>query len=232
MTAPVLTSTLDREAPDAKARFEHNASLAPAEPLVSLVIPIYGRHDFIEHQIAQFVDDPDMHRHEILFVIDDPRLDGEVRASAAALARLYPIAFRILHLSRNLGYAGANNRGVAHARGRHVLLLNSDVMPRTRGWLGEMLDAAGERLAHSIVGARLLYEDESVQHDGMRFFASPFLHALWTNVHPGKGLPASVLPSRAGLSPRECLTGACLLMTRESYQRLGGLDERFVLGDF
>ena len=211
---------------------EHNPGLACPAPLVSLVIPIYGRYDFIEHQISQFVDDADMRRHEILFVIDDPRLDGEVRASCATLARSYPIAFRVLHLSRNLGYAGANNVGVEHARGRHVLLLNSDVMPKGAGWLRRMIEAAGEKLDGSIVGARLLYEDESVQHDGMRFFDSPFMNRLWTNVHPGKGLPLGVFPSRPGVTSRQCVTGACMLLGRETYLRLGGLDERYILGDF
>ena len=196
------------------------------------MIPIYGRYDFIEHQLSQFVDDPDMARHEILYVIDDPRLDAEVRRSCATLARTYSVAFRVLHLSDNLGYAGANNVGVEHARGRRVLLLNSDVMPRAPGWLARLLEEAGDRLDTSIVGARLLYEDDSVQHDGMRFFDSPFVNGLWTNVHPGKGLPLGVFPSRPGLVPRQCVTGACMLMDREAYRRIGGFDERYVLGDY
>lgn len=211
---------------------DHNPELASESPEVSLIIPIYGRYDFIEHQVSQFVDDPDMRRHEIIFVIDDPRLDEEVRASCATLARSYPLAFRVLHLSRNLGYAGANNVGVRHARGRHVLLLNSDVMPKGAGWLREMIEAAGERLATSIVGARLVYEDESVQHDGMRFYDSPFMNRLWTNVHPGKGLPLGVFPSRAGVTERQSVTGACMLMARDVYDRIGGLDESYILGDF
>ena len=211
---------------------EHHPELAAAEPEVSLVIPIYGRYDFIEHQIAQFVDDPDMRRHEILFVIDDPRLDAEVRASCETLARIYPLHVRVLHLTRNLGYAGANNAAVAAARGRHVLLLNSDVMPLGPGWLRRLLDAAGERLEHGVVGARLIYEDGSVQHDGMRFFASPFLNGLWTNVHPAKGIAESALAARPGVTPRQSVTGACLLVSRDNYLRTGGLDERYILGDF
>ena len=208
---------------------EHNAHLAPARPRTTIVVPIYGRYDFIEYQLARFANDPTLGADELLYVIDDPRIGAEVRASCEALARIYRIAFRVAHLPANLGYAGANNAGVALARADRTLLLNSDVLPVAPGWLDALHANAP---ADGIAGARLLYEDGSVQHDGMRFFEDPFLEGLWTNVHPAKGLPASVLPVRPGASPREAVTGACLLLPTALYRELGGLDERFVLGDF
>ena len=208
---------------------EHNAHLACAAPRTTLVVPIYGRHDFIEYQLARFANDPSLAADELLYVIDDPRIGAEVRASCEQLARIYRIPFRVAHLSANLGYAGANNAGVALARGEHVLLLNSDVLPVAPGWLDAMHACAPP---DALVGARLLYEDGSVQHDGMRFFEDPFLEGLWTNVHPAKGLPAGSLPAREAATPREAVTGACLLLARRTYLALGGLDERFVLGDF
>ena len=83
-----------------------------------------------------------------------------------------------------------------------------------------------------ILGARLIYEDGTVQHDGMRFERSPFLNDLWTNVHPGKGLPADLFDSSLPVQPREAVTGACLLVDKAEYVRLGGLDESYILGDF
>ncbi len=210
----------------------YNKQLAIAEPDVSIIVPIYGRYDFIEYQLSSFIRDPDMGRHELIYVIDDPRLLAEVRMSCDALSRIYPIPFRVLFLERNMGYAGANNIGVSHARGVNVLLLNSDVMPAAPGWLRLMLDTVGDSLATSITGARLLYEDSTVQHDGMKFFASPFMNDLWTNIHPGKGMPLDVFHDEASLVPREAVTGACLLMTRENYTSLQGLNEQYILGDF
>ena len=211
---------------------QYNQSAAMAAPDVSLIIPIYGRYDFIEHQLAQFANDPDMRLHEILYVIDDPKLNGEVRLSCEALAHLYPIAFNVLYLDANLGYAGANNAGVRHATAPVLLLLNSDVFPNRAGWLRQMLECAGEQIDQLILGARLLYEDESVQHDGMAFHASPFISNLWTNIHPGKGLPADQFAVSSQPSARECVTGACLMLSRQGYDAIGGLDENYILGDF
>ena len=211
---------------------QFNAHLAPAQPVVSLVIPIYGRYDFIEHQISVFVNDDTMDKHEILYVIDDPRIANEVKGSCEALSRIYPIAFRVLCLERNMGYAGANNVGVEHARGHSILLLNSDVMPSASAWLDDMLEAVGDTLDSSITGARLVYEDRTVQHDGMRFFASPFVNHLWTNIHPGKGMPLDLFNDDEPLLPREAVTGACMLITRENYLGTGGFNENYILGDY
>ena len=210
----------------------YNKSAAEDSPEVSLIIPIYGRYDFIEHQLAQFANDPDMRSHEILYVIDDPGLSEEIRLSCESIAPLYHIAFNVLYLNANLGYAGANNAGVRRSSAPVVLLLNSDVFPCRAGWLRQMLKCAGEQIDQLILGARLLYEDESVQHDGMEFHASPFISHLWTNLHPGKGLPADQFATSSQPSARECVTGACLMLSRESYNAIGGLNENYILGDF
>ena len=210
----------------------HNAALAAAAPETTIVVPIYGRHDFIAHQLSHFVRDPEIRASELLYVIDDPRLHAAVRAEAPRLARLHDIAFSGLYLPRNLGYAGANNAAAARARGRHLLLLNSDVMPAATGWLGRMLDAIDGASDAWVLGARLLYDDDTVQHDGMRFEAAANFEGLWLNRHPGKGLPKALFPVSAHAEPREAVTGACLLVSRRRYLALGGLDEGYLLGDF
>lgn len=210
----------------------YNKSAAKASPDVSLIIPIYGRYDFIEYQLAQFANDPDMRSHEILYVIDDPRLNNEIRMSCDTLSRLYPIAFNVLYLNANLGYAGANNAGIRHCISPVILLLNSDVFPTRTGWLRQMLICAGGQIDQMILGARLLYEDETVQHDGMEFHASPFASHLWTNLHPGKGLPADQFSTTSQPSARECVTGACMMISKNSYDAIGGLNENYILGDF
>ncbi len=211
---------------------EYNTHLKPANPAVTVVIPIYGRHDFIEYQLSSFSTDPDMQNHELLFVIDDPRLTPVVKESAEWLKKIYSISFNILYLEQNLGYAGANNAGVRTATAQNILLLNSDVLPIRDGWLTELITATGDNIKNALVGARLLYEDNSVQHDGMEFFASPFVDNLWTNIHPGKGLPVDLFDQNKTPVDRQLITGACLLITKSNYELIGGLDERYILGDF
>jgi len=220
------------EKPVASELVSYNSELAPESPGVSLIIPIYGRYDFMEYQLSQFVNDKDMMDHEIIYVIDDPRIKNEVEIVSSTYEKLYGIAFKVLYLERNTGFAGANNAGVRIAEAPLILMLNSDVMPGESGWLGKLLRSSNSKINDSIIGARLLYEDDSIQHDGMQYFSSPFVNDLWTNIHPAKGFPSNVISVDSILTEVEAVTGACILVSKANFELLGGLDEEYILGDY
>lgn len=202
----------------------------PPAPGVSLIIPLYGRWDFMQHQLALFADDPALDGAELIYVIDDPALEAVIAEQAPAWQALFGRSFLTLSRGCNQGYAAANNLGAAQARAPRLLLLNSDVMPAAPGWLAPLL-AALDTPHTAAVGARLLYEDDTVQHNGM--VARPCIDwgGLLLNHHPGKGLPERLLPAPA-VREVPLLTGACLLLRRADYLAVGGLDERFLIGDF
>lgn len=195
---------------------------------ISIVVPLYGRHDFLRHQLAHFCGDAQFRQVDLIYVIDDPRLVAMVDAEADDLARLFGASFRTVHAGRNLGYAGANNLGARLARAPTLLLLNSDVIPLRPGWCEAMCSAL-ESSGVGAVGAKLLFEDGSVQHAGM--ISAPYgpWDGLPINLHPGKALPDVV---RGGCEPVHALTGACLMLRTGLYREMGGLDEGFLVGDF
>ena len=186
----------------------------------------------MEYQLSQFVNDKEMAEHEIIYVIDDPRIKREVEIFSSTYEKLYGIAFKVLYLDKNTGFAGANNAGVLKANASLILMLNSDVMPGQSGWLGKLLRSSNGKVSDSIIGARLLYEDDSIQHDGMQYYSSPFVNNLWTNIHPAKGFPSNVIQVDSRLTEVEAVTGACILVSRANYESLGGLDEEYILGDY
>ena len=210
----------------------YNQQYEAEKPLTSLIIPIYGRYDFIEYQLAHFVQDEHIKDCEILYVIDDPRLTKAVKASLSTLTKLYPIAFSVLYLENNLGYAGANNAGAAIASAKNLLLLNSDIVPEKPGWLDTMYRAINNNTDNYVLGARLLYNDNTIQHDGMRFEKAENFDGLWLNRHPGKGLPREVFPDSPTAQPRAAITGACMLVSAKNFKRLEGFEEAYILGDF
>jgi len=224
--------SLRKDKPVGSELVSYNSDLAPTSPDVSLIIPIYGRYDFIEYQLSQFVNDKDMMEYEIIYVIDDPRIRGEIEIVSSTYEKLYGIAFKVLHLERNTGFAGANNAGVLKAKAPLILMLNSDVMPSESGWLRKLLRSSNGTVANSVIGARLLYEDDSIQHDGMQYYSSPFVNDLWTNIHPAKGFPSNVIPVDSRLTEVEAVTGACILVSKANYELLSGLDEDYILGDY
>jgi GT2 family glycosyltransferase len=201
----------------------------PAAPAVSIVIPLYGRIDFLEHQLAQFVHDPELREADLIYVLDSPELAPALQAAAGQLFELYGLPFRVVVLSRNGGYSVANNRGASLAQGRLLLLLNSDVLPDEPGWLGRMADFYDKHEV-GVLGPKLLFEDDTLQHAGIRFQRPPDGGA-WENEHFFKGLHRD-LPAANVTRAVPAVSGACLMIARELYDRVGGLRGMFVQGDY
>ncbi|MFN2199745.1 MAG: glycosyltransferase family 2 protein [Caldilineaceae bacterium] len=209
-------------------KFLHRIGPVPGAPRVSIVVPIFGRWDFMRYQMDSFGRDPALRRIEWIYVVDDPSLGQEVLASAEALYVLFNVPFILVYCGENLGFSGACNLGVRAAKGQFVVLMNSDVFPIADGWLEPMIDALGEGVG--AVGARLLYEDYAVQHAGMAFEPLGAWQGLKIITHPGKGVPDRLLGANHRFNVGA--TAACLLMRRADYSAIGGLSEDFVIGDF
>ena len=135
----------------------------------------------------------------------------------------------------NLGFAKGVNRGVAQAGGEHILLLNPDtvVLPHSIQNLADFADAHPE---YGLYGGRTLRPVGGV--DPSSCWGAP---SLWSLVCFALGLSTALKRSRwfdpesLGTWERDSVrvvpivTGCLLLMTRESWDSLGGMDETFFL---
>ena len=128
---------------------------ASEAPTVSIIIPLYGRYDFMQHQIAQFSSDLDMAQAEVIYVLDDPSLAHEVKVTAHGIHQIFGFPFKVVLSEFNLGFAGANNLGVEFATAENLLLLNSDVIPSANGWLSQYLSTFNQTENVGILGATL-----------------------------------------------------------------------------
>lgn len=214
-----------------------------SRPELSVVVPLYGRIDFMEYQLNWFNawqrrKGGQRSQFQLIYVLDDPRLTQECVALARRCAMLYSVPFELVLNPANLGYAGATNRGVAMARAPVLLLLNSDVLPAHDDSLELMLGAMQQHAGRiGALGARLLLENGAIQHQGMAFVLDHNLEGalgqVWLNDHPLKGL--KVLDNayqRPELVEVEAVTGACLMVERERLEQIGGLSRDYIVGDF
>lgn len=201
------------------------------KPEVSIIIPLYGRYDFIQYQLSQFCNDSYMYKTEIIYVIDDPAIFDSVVMFCNQIYPIYQLPFRLVYGGINCGFAGANNFGVSFASSAHLLLLNSDVLPIGKGWLEKLLLRYTTLAQCGILGPTLLYEDNNIQHAGMNFCRFEFLDGFWFNDHPGKGTPLW-LSSIKKVREMPSVTGACMLISKDLYTKVGGFDESYILGDF
>jgi GT2 family glycosyltransferase len=162
-------------------------------------------------------------------VIDNASRDG----SAAAVRERFP-GVSLIENETNLGFARGNNQGFEIARGRHLLLLNTDVFvhPGTLKTLVETLDTVPGTGA---AGCKLFYGDGRPQRSA---FAFPTLATeLWQALRLDKLFPQSRLFGRYRMTywdmedSREVdsVLGACLILRGEGLRQVGGLDERFFM---
>jgi GT2 family glycosyltransferase len=214
---PVIAESLEFGAP-------------PSNPDVSIVIGLYRRLDLLQHQIAQFFADEDLRHAEIIFVLDSPELRSTFRELAFDLHNLYRIRFRGLILDRHAGYAAANNAAAAEARGRLLLLCNSDVFPARTGWLQEMTRFYSATPNVGALAPKLLFEDDTIQHAGM-YFHYDGLSDEWTNRHYFKGFERG-LPEANITREVPAVTGACMMVSRALYQQYEGFRSCYVQGDY
>jgi GT2 family glycosyltransferase len=202
-----------------------------ANPAVSVIVPLYRRFDFMEHQILEFGRDSYFRENcELIYVVDDPEIDRPVIATAEFHHKLFGLSFSVISGQRNRGFSGANNLGAEYAQGRELLFMNSDVIPREPGWLAPMRDllASDERIG--IVGPRLLFASGGLQHAGMAFGRSDHL-GIWINRHPFVGLSPDLDPA-VGPQDVPAVTGACMLMSRATFDAVDGWNTGYLIGDF
>jgi GT2 family glycosyltransferase len=198
-------------------------------PRYSIIIPLYRNLDYLRFQLGAFAVDPAMAETEIIFVLDSPEQRAELVHFLSGLHQLYRLPLTILIMSANFGYAAANNAAAAVARGQFLLLLNSDVVPEGAGWLPQLAAPLLRQKKAVATGARLLFDDQSLQHAGMRFTRDAGGH--WLNLHYHKGAPRDFAPAlQARAVP--AVTGAALLVRREAFQKVGGFTEDYIIGDY
>jgi GT2 family glycosyltransferase len=203
---------------------------SPVGSEVSIIVPLYKRVDFVEHQLAQFAHDPELWQADIVYVLDSPEQADALRVYARQLHRLYRMPFRVVTLNGNGGFSLANNMGASVANGRLLLLLNSDVLPERAGWLGEMVRFHDSNPRIGALSPKLLYEDESLQHAGL-YFDCPEGTFVWANEHYYKGMHRD-LPAANVARSVPAVTGACLMISRSLYEEHGGLRGCYVQGDY
>lgn len=200
---------------------------AADEPVtLSVIVPLFGRPFLLRSLLRNQRAYPA--GTEFVYVSDDPGHHGFFASYLADRASLIAHPTTLLLSHANGGYAIANNKGAAEAAGELLLFQNSDIWIEDPAAL-TMAIAAIRADRHAIIGFRLLYEDGTLQHDGMRFDRGGFVHGMYVAEHPGKGLP----PGEAGpIDTVAAVTGAMMLMRRDWFTSLGGFDPAYLRGDF
>ncbi|MDX9839273.1 MAG: glycosyltransferase, partial [Azoarcus sp.] len=128
---------------------------------------------------------------------------------------------RVLRDDGEFNFSRINNDGARFARGELLCLMNNDIEILTPDWLEEMVSFS-LRQDIGCVGARLWYPDGRLQHGGVIIGlggVAGHSHKYIPRGHPGYFYRAVLHQSLSAV------TAACLLIRREVFDKVGGLDE-------
>lgn len=190
--------------------------IAPLLPPVSVVVPTRNRVDLLrtclEGLAASEYDDIE------IIVVDN---DSDDRETLDYLSALDSTRHRVLRHTGSFNYSAINNRAVEVATGRLLCLLNNDIEVTEPRWLATLATQA-LRPEVGAVGARLHYPDGRIQHAGVvlgigdaaghahRFMQPDDEGYFWRH-----RLPQFTM----------AVTAACLVVERDKFLAVGGLDE-------
>ena len=145
---------------------------------------------------------------------------------------IYNVPFRVATLATNVGFAGACNTGASLRAGPDAAASELRRAARPRGLARQMRDFYDATPNIGALGPKMLYEDDSIQHAGMYFtrYPDPGLR-IWVDATYYKGMHSS-LPAANIARPVPAVSGACLMIERELFEDLGGLQQIYVRGDY
>lgn len=132
---------------------------------------------------------------------------------------------KVVIWEREFNYSAINNFGIENSDGEFILLLNNDVEIISEGWIEEMLMHA-QRPEVGAVGAKLYYNDDTIQHYGI------VLGVGGVAEHLGKGLGRYDGGHMGRLFMKlnvSAVTGACLMIKRSLFNELGRLNEELAV---
>lgn len=187
-------------------------------PLVSVIVPTKDRLDLLKPCLDSLLEKTEYREFEVL-IVDNASTDRATLDYLKTLARQNS-RVKILPYAAPYNFSAINNMAAKAASGEFLVLLNNDTVVIQPNWLDRML-AHGLRESVGIVGCRLLYPNGSVQHAGV------ILGLSGVADHIGVDLPmeAPGYSSRAQQTQNfSAVTAACMLIRRDLYRELGGMD--------
>lgn len=188
-------------------------------PLVSLLIPTRDKKDITEIAVCSILEKTIYPHYEII-ILDNGSVEAETLDWFTAIQKK-DSRVRVIRYDHPFNYSAINNFGVAHSKGSVIGFVNNDVEVINSEWLTEMVSHAC-RSDIGCVGAKLYYSDNTLQHGGVIVSlggVAGHSHKHYPRSHKGYFCR---LVSVQNLS---AVTAACLIVRREIFDFVNGLEE-------
>lgn len=209
--------------------FYHTVYEVLGSPKVSVIIPNKDSIAVLDRCLNSIADKTNYDNFEVI-VVENNSESPETFDYYQKASDRFPF-LRVVTWDGPFNYSAINNFGAGFATGDYYLLLNNDVEVIDPDWMRSMVSVC-QRNDVGVVGAKLLYPDDTVQHAGVFMITCGSVNELGGPAHAFTHLDRS----DAGYMRRASLvqdvsivTGACLMTSRDVFEELNGLDEDYVV---
>ena len=191
------------------------------EPLVSILIPNKDHTDDLDVCLNSFFERADYQNYEFI-IIENNSVLPETFAYYEKIEKEHDNV-KVVYWEAGFNYSAINNFGFKFAKGDYIMLLNNDVELITPDIFQSMLGFC-MRPEVGVVGAKLLYNDHTVQHAGVLVGAGGLADHVFKGIHEDDpGYMGRAISSQ----DVSAVTAACLLVKRSVYEEVGGLEDEF-----
>ena len=199
-------------------------ALPQPRPLVSIIIPNKDHVDLLEPCVASILKKSTYDHLEIV-IVENNSVDDQTFSYYERVQQEHDCV-RVVRWEEDFNYSKIVNFGSKHAKGDYLLFLNNDTEVIEPGFIEEMVGLL-QRPEVGVVGAKLLFRDDLVQHAG----AAMGVYGAVAHVNQNRTVDDGGFMCRATL-PGDFtgVTGACQMVRASDFSALGGYDEGFAVG--
>ena len=192
------------------------------QPLVSIIIPNKDEKDTLKKCIESIQKKSTYRNFEIIIVENNSKtveifdyykeIDGRN-------------SVHVVYWDREFNYSAINNFGVSYAKGDYLVCLNNDMEIISADWIEELLGHC-QRAGTGIVGARLYYPDDTIQHAGIIIGIGGIAGSMFVGQ---KRTHTGYMHREALQQDLSAVTAACMMVRRSLFEQLGGFTEQLAV---
>ena len=201
----------------------HTTFNIQGDPLVSVIIPNKDHSVDLDLCIRSIIERATYKNLEFI-VVENNSTEQETFAYYEKIQKEFP-QVRVVRWEREFNYSAINNFGATFAKGEYLMLLNNDTEIIAPRLFEEMLGFC-QRKEVGIVGARLLYEDDTIQHAGVVIGFGGVAGHTFIGLHEAEN---SYFHRAMCAQDYSAVTAACLMVKKSVFEEVGGLTEELAV---
>ena len=201
----------------------HSVYRIKDNPLVSVIIPNKDHHMDLDTCIRG-IEERATYKNLEFIVVENNSTKKETFDYYDRIQKEFSNV-RVVNWEREFNYAAINNYGVTFAKGKYLLFLNNDTELIAPNFIEELLGLC-QRDDVGIAGAKLLYQDDTIQHAGVVVGFGGIAGHTFIGLHRAEN---SYFHRAMSTQDYSAVTAACMMSKKALFEEVGGFSEELAV---